>query len=580
MAEREETLPNGDVVIVNDDRRCLTFFIGDLYKYRFLDDTSSVISGGGMYVPNVNDVVYHFELGWYRVNSVDPTTFIVNLSEWHQNTDDPTVNEADRFLSTSSGYQSESWRVYLDTRTLPYRLEIDEGFRTYGNKTVGIKIFRGVDTSDTGEIVSAYYNQNGEYVSDTIPMEVVANVVDSVFSAEAEFNNIAIKAPVVGYTTKDMAEGEYLTAVGYSPEGMPVRSVRLILHRTNVYRRVEDTQRRVTSIQLITPYLSETEPNKLLVPLNINVASLVMRAKVTYSDGKTITLDVGDETSGSKFMIYGLKYWSPSIPGTPQRLSLVYRLSPGEEFSRSEGESESGLVMEPYELVATHVDPSMSLKLFVFPTWQAGLNAYSLEYWLYDLVRLQWWKVPQGAIELEQSSRSFDGMDFTTVQTLTVAVRLNQLDPTWGTHRHVQTIQVALIRSGSLPATNWRVRHSANQASWFGDNKQAVVTSTGGQSAAFDISCGCGTQEEWLNQLYYAQEPLYDILAEAKAPPPTHFILMTRLQEFDFPVSMWGNELTILNDLTLGQNVSIRFLRRDVNGELQLGVAALPVHFQ
>lgn len=581
MSDQTTTLPNGDTVIIPTADRSIQIFIGDLYKYRLLDQNEDVITGGGKYVGRVNDLVYHFELGWMRVNSVDPTTFVVNLSSAMKNTDDDqTVGEADRYLSTSSGYQSESWRVYLDTRTLPYRLEIDEGFRTYGTKTVGIKIWRGVDTTETGEVISAYYNQNNEYVSDMIPVNVVANVVDSVFSPLAEIVNTAIKAPLIGYTTKDLQEGEYVTLVGYSQDGQPVRSARCIIHKTNVYQRVEDTQRRIASIQLVSPYLSETEPNKLMVPLNINVASLVMRAKVTYTDGKSLTMDVGDETSGAKFMIYGLKYWSPTITGTPQRLSLVYRISPTEEYSRQEGESETGLVTEPYEIVATDVDPSMSLKLFVYPTWQAGINAYVLEYWLYDLVRLQWYRVPSNAIELDQNSRSFDGMDYTTVQTLTVAVKLNMLDPSWGTHRHVQTVHVALLRSGVLPATNWRVRHSSNQAAWYGDDKQALGSAVGAQNTVLDISCGFGDVDTWLDGLFYVQEPLYDILAEAKAPRPTHFVLMTRTQEFDFPIALWNNELTIINDLTEGQSLSIRFVRRDVNGELQLGVTALPLHFQ
>lgn len=579
MADSIITLPNGDTVIVNDDRRGLQFYIGDLYKYRLVDQSTDVIQAGGQYVPNVNDRVYHYELGEFRVSSVDPTTFVANLSEWNPKHKDPEVTEEDKYLSSGSGYQSESWRAYLDTRTLPYRLEIDEGFRVYGTQTAFIKIFRGIDTTETGEIISAYYNQNGEYVGDSIPLEVCATVTDSVFSPNATIINTAIRAPVVGYTTKDLQEGEYCTVVGYTQDGMVKRnSARLIIHKTNVYRRVEDTQKRVTGIQLLSSYLSDTEPNKLYVPLNINIASITMQGKVTYSDGSSRIVDVGDEDSNQKMMIYGLKYWSPTIIGTPQKLDLVYRLSPSEEYSRMMGESENGLVTERYEIVATQVDPSLSLKLFAFPSWQGGQSSYMLNYWLFDLMRDSYYKVPPAAIEYSQTSQVFSGINYSTVQTLSVGVNLAMLDDSWGTHRHVQTLQVALLREGSLRATNWRVKHSSNQADWYGDNKEALVRVGIGQNRIFDITCGHTAYDEWLDDIMYSQEPLYDPMSEAKTPLPTHFTLMTRTFNYDFPVAMWNAELSINSDLLEGESIHIRFVRKDSNGDLQLAMAAMPIH--
>lgn len=578
MSNDNITLPNGDTVIKPRDDRSLTIYIGDVYKYRLVDSSEAIITSGGKYVPRVNDIVYHFQLGFFRVSSIDNTTLVANLSEWSYEVSDPEVTEEDKFLSTGTGYQSESWRVYLDTRTLPYRLEVDEGFRIYGSKSTSIRIFRGVDTTESGEIISAYYNQNNEYVSDSIPLEVVADVTDSVFSPTAEISNISIRAPKLGYTTKDLTEGEYVTLVSYSQDGIPQRTARMIVHKTNVYKRVEDKQKRVTSIQLLSSYLSEIDVNTLLVPLNINVASLTLEARVNYSDGTYKIMAVGDETSDSKFKLFGLKYWSPTISGTPQRLSLVYRLSPSEEYSRAMGETEDGVIKENYIIQATKVDPSMSLKLFAFPSWVSHINEYELKYWLFDLKRLTFYRVPITAIELDRNSRSFEGSNLSDLQTLTVAVKLGDLDTLWGTHRHVQTFQVGLVRAGGLRATNWRVKHSNNQFDWYGDNKEALSSVGPGQNRIFDITCGYGSLEEWLDAIFYSQEPLYNPEAESKAPEPTHIVLVTNSREFDFPISMWNKELTINSDLLEGQLLGIRFIRRDVNGELQLGMSGLPMH--
>lgn len=583
MSEQNLQLPNGDTVIIYNERRSLQFHINDLYKYRFIDEGSTIVNGTGQHVANVNDLVYQNlsgRLKWYVVSFKDATTHVVNLSAIDVVDDPSTVNDRDKYLATSGGYESSAWKAYLDTRSLPYRLELDDSFRSYGTKTAYMVFFRGVDTSPTGEVISAYYNQNNEYQGIRIPMDVVANVRDTVFSPLAEIVNTAIKAPLIGYCTKDLNEGELITAVGYSQDDIVQRSCEFTIHKSNTYRRVEDTLRRVTSIQLISPYLSETEPNKLMIPLGINSESVIMRARVNYSDGKSLEMDVGDETSGEKFMLYGFKYWSPTIVGTAKELTLVYRLSPSEEYSREEGESESGLVKESYQIVATEVNPSLALKVFVYPSWMANLNAYVLEYWLFDLLRQQYYRIPASAIEYQQSSRSFDGMDFLSVQTLSISVNLGAVDSLWGTHRHIQTFQVALLRDGSSALTNWRVKHSTNQPAWYGDNKSAMKRTVGNGSTLIDISNGYTTLQDWLDNIFYAQDPLYNPSVEAKAPTPTHFLVTTGQNTFDFPISSWSNELSILNDLAEGQTLTLRFIKRDVNGELQLATVGLPLHTQ
>lgn len=578
MIDREITLPSGDTILINEDRRSLQFYVGDLYKYRLVEQSQDVITRGGKYVPNVDDIVIDYDLGMFRVSYVDPTTYVANLNKWDLKDNTPEVSEEDRFLNSGTGYQSESWRIFLDTRTLPYHLEIDEGFRTYGNKSVYIKLFKGIDTSENGIIISAYYNQNGEYVSDRIPLEVVANVRDDVFSPHAVINNIAIKAPKIGYTTKDLNNGEYVTLVAYSQDGTPVRSARFLIHKTNIYRRVEDTQRRVTGIQLLTSYLSETESNRIYVPININVASIILIGRVSYEDGTYRDIPVGEEGTNSKFMIYGLKYWSPTVAGIPQKVHLVYQLSQSEEYSRMEGESESGLVKEAYQIVASELDPSMSLKLFAYPMWLNPTVGYALNYWLYDLARQEYHKVPANVVEFTETSRVFDGGDYSSAQTLTVGVRLGEVDSKWGTHRHVQTFQIALLRDGNLPATNWRVRHTTSQSRWFGEGKEALVSVGTGQLRVFDLTCGYTDLDVWLEEMYYIQNPLYDNLSESRAPRPTHFILDTGVNTYDIPVENWNNQFSVISNLLQGETVYLHFVRRDVNGELQLATTGIPTH--
>lgn len=576
MSDRIQ-LPNGDTVVVNQGRR-QTLYLKDLYKYKLPNSTQVVKSGD--IVAQVDDRVWDYDLGEFRVIYRDQTTYEVELAEVREREDDSPVTDHDRFLATNSGYQSEAWRCYLDTRTLPHRLEISEGFRIYGNRTAYIRLFRGFDTTETGEIVSAWYNQAGEYVSDRIPVSIVANVKDTMFSPTQQLENIAIKAPDNGFTTKDLAQGEDVTLVAYTQDDVVVRTARLNVHHTNLIRRVDDTQRRVSSIQLVSPFLSESDATELRIPLNVDIASLVMEAKVNYADGTSRLMTVGDETSGKKFMLYNLMYWSPTNAGTPTKVTLVYRLDPTEEYSRATGETVDGFVSKTYTIVPTDIVPKMSLKLYVYPTWSEQLNSYTLHYYLYDLERLRYFEVPASSVELVESSRSFDGSDYQTVQTLHLAVKLKDLDPSYGEYRHTQAVQIALIRSGGLPATNWRVRHNANQSEWYGDNMEAVLKVSAGQTHTVNVAAGQTDTDAWIDAIYYAQDPLRDPQAETKAPRPTHFYIDGGSREFDFPIDMWANDLTIISDLREGQNLGIRFVHRSVNGELQLAAAGMPAHYR
>lgn len=567
MAEIIIPLPDGGQVIMNDDRRNTIMNIANLYKYRFADQSSEVIQGEGQYVPNVDDMIYDWKLGQFRVSRVDKTNFVADLVLWELPKNPSDVGVEDVLLGVGPGYSSESYRMYVDTRVFPYRLDINSRLHAYGSRNTHMRVFRGVNITESGEVVSAMYNQ-GDYVGDSIPLELVE--VD-------EVNNLANKAPIMGYTTKDFVNGELVTAVTYNDAGSVTGIAKLLVHITNVVRHPDDGMKRVQSIELVSRFLSASEPNVLEVPINALVSDLVLRAKVTYTNGESRLLDVVDEDANGKFKVMGLKFWSPTIGGHHQPIDLVYQLDPDEEYSYLQGETFNGAVVEPYKIKAMPVDPAFSLKLYVFPTWVSPITGYVLDYWLYDLKREIARRVPRGAVELSETSPSFNGLDYTSTQYLQLQVNLAAVDVEYGAHTHVQSVQIALLRDGTNPGSNWKVKFSGNQPVWYGDGLKAPCQSTGGGTYRVNLTNGEGNKTAWLERMYYASNPLYDQHDELRAPEPTHFILVTKTREFEVPVAQWMNDITFINDLAAGETLYIRWIRRLAQVDLQLGVTGLPV---
>lgn len=560
---------NGDTIIVNKDRRRLQIDMQDLYKYKLVDSGGAVTkTEAGKIIANENDLVYDFSMGWFRVSRMDYTTYVAELSVWEPTETGEPLENMDILLGTGPGYTTETWRCYLDTRVFPHRLQVDNQLFIRGAEADHIRIFKGVNTSASGEVISAWY-VNNEYVSDAIPLDLFAT---------EKLNNVANKVPRMGWTTRKFENGDVVTAVSYNIHGTPIGYNKLLIHNTNLTRRPDEAQKRVQGIQLISSRLSSSEPNVLEMPINITVASLPLRARVTYSDGSTAVMDVVDETANGKFKLLGLKFWSPTVGGKEAPLTLTYELSQNEEYAYLQGQTANGRVTADYLIRGIESDPAYSLKLYAFPSWKDDTTGYQLDYWLYDGTRSKAIRVPRNAVELDADSTPFNGLDFVTIQTIKVGVRMKLIDTAYGEYRHVQQLQVSLLRSGGQRAENWKMRFSSAQTDWFGGQMAKVTAGTAGLSF-IELANGFTKYADWLNAMYYNINPLYDNMSEAvNTNAPTHVIITTNTRTFEIPVSSWSAKISFVNDVQEGGTIYLKWIKRMVNGDLQLGVSGVPVH--
>lgn len=277
-----------------------------------------------VYVPNVGDIIIDTTAGyprWLECQYIDDTTLTPTLVELAS----PNRNEfstENKLLGIGPGYQSELWRLFLDTSVVPHVFVIDSRLHVYGKENTKYKVFLGTNTSNTtGQVISMNFNANGELISEDIALEKVAFA-----STDIVDTNIAVKAPRRGYTNHRLQNGDIVTMVTYNDEGTATSYNQLLVHNTALDRNVEASKKYVTTIGIDSPFLDKTENNTLIYPMNIPRDALAMMGVISYSDGsqKRIPID------GSRLVLSGLDNYIPMKKDQNINLVLTYHLPDGE----------------------------------------------------------------------------------------------------------------------------------------------------------------------------------------------------------------------------------------------------------
>lgn len=517
----------------------------------------------GKWVPNVNDLVIDYIQGFFRVSEVDYTTGYSVLVPWELPKEAPEDRNLDVLIAYGPGYPSESYRMFLDTSTTPFNFTPDSQLHFYGSMVDSYKVFLGSDISDEhGTVISSFIDSSGNFLGTSVPVEtvVVPNAIQDV-----------IKAPVAGYTTSRLDDGELVTLVAYSDDGGVVSRAQLLVQNSATARQSDNAKRYVKGIQIESPFLSSADPQTIEFPLNVTVESLPLTAVVHYSTGGRQRYPV----DGVKFSLFGLRNYVATVVGQKFPMVLSYNLS-DDEVSYLEEPSANRTMTKPYQAMTTTVDGSYEVKLFMYPRWVSPSHGYRLEYWLYNLNRQTYYQVTH-LIEVGSTSNAFDPTLYGTTQRMTVALDLNKVDAMFAPYRHVQNFQVSLLSPGNEHSDNWEIFFTSEQAEGFGRGLVAAVDYVNTNDWYLLLSNGYPSKETWLRAMYERIEPLVDRRRETYPPTPTHFVVRFTNNTYEFTVDQWNEDLLVNNDLNDGELVYLHFLQRNYDTDLQLGVTALPI---
>ena len=520
-------------------------------------------AGTGEYVPNIDDMVIDWQAGFKRVVAVDLTTGISTLEMWQEPSDNNSGDDVDVILGTGPGEQSESFRAFIDTTTLPFTLAISSFIHVYGSTNSHVKLFKGTEIGEDGVVISAYYDNNGTFLGENLPLESV-KAGSSV--------SPTIKTPMVGSCNVKLDDGEVVTLVAYTASGKPTCTAKLLVFNTSFIRTTDASLRYVTDIAIKSSYLSDTDTTVLEYPINVPISTVNVKGVVTYSNGDSdeYTID------GDKFSLFGLDSYIATVLGQRVPLVLSYKLS-ADEYCYTINAGKNGRVTKPYYASSVKVDGTYAVKLFAFPVWVNATQGYRLEYYLYNLDRDEvYYATPY--VTYGATSGVFEPMTWGVAQTLNVQIDLNRVNGKFKAYRHAQTFTVTLLKPGTENQDNWFVEWAQNSGTKYGIGLAATVAQVNANQYTLDIDCGFNSEAEWLSNVYSNLEPLYDSAAEAAPPTPNYMVIVYGNQRIEKPISIWNQKMTMTTTLAQGQNIYLEFIKRTPVTDLKLAVGCLPVH--
>lgn len=514
----------------------------------------------GRFVPNVGDKVWSPERGTYYVTELNPTTLIPVLTRYVE----PSTGGADSkdwLLGVGNRWPQQGFFIYADNEQEIPRVSADAQ-AIFRHPAISYFRLYGYDDQGNLEVISAWFNQTGDYDGDQIPRLIV----ESTISPEG----YTYYVPEAFWATRKLIEKEEVKLVGFSSENNEVAEAGFVVRLGNYVRRGNTPVRRIASIELRCAYLSPTEENRIRIPTGTNIASVAMMCRLNYESGAYIDLPI----DGTKVRIQGLEESISSSPGWLHNIILYYYLGEGEAYVGSESNDGKSL-RKVYKVEVDPTQDTYGFKLFVYPSWIDANNGYGLIGLLHDYDHSQVYDVTE-LMEFTTNSGEWDPLKYGSKQYLRLAVDVEKVDPRYSAYRHVQTVQITLLNAGTVDVDNhWRVYFEDGQSPAYGDNCRAILTYVSSQVWTGDLSCGAASVDEWLDKLYYRTLPLFDPTTEKAPLVPTHFVFTLRGQRYRHPISDWNSVIQVKTGGKQGETSVIHFISSYNGVDLYLGSSGL-----
>lgn len=547
------------VVPVVDQNRGFRFWgLGEIY-------VGPLGPAKARYVPNVDDAVWDWNTGLFRVTDVDIITNLSSLESWSFTDMNGGVIPEDIILSTGPNRVSESYRVYIDTSVTPHRMAFDSRLYINASEADHVKLFLGTDITASGHVISGMFNISNVLVSEDIPLELV--VMPTV-------TNVGIKTPTPAWVIEPVADGDIVTAVVYSDTGIKLSAFHLIVKQTNFIHTTDTSKKYIVDIELLSPYLSTTDNQLLEYPVNMTIQSGSLQGRLTYSDATTEDLPI----DGTRFVLLGMDRFIATQAGNSADLVLVYNLQPNEYALGVSSPLPNRFKSKEYRVTSIAANGAYTVKLFVAPYWNTALSRWSLDYYLYDIDRDTVLLVTPH-VESPINTPAFNGSLLNAWQFLTVALNLNDADSGYLSYRYVQTFSIQLKASGTNTlADEYYLLEYVNGVTIGSGLKALASPDVNLGEKRLDLSQNLANLNDWLLRLYYPIKPLLVPNVETTPPLPTHVRLNIGASwSRDIPIADILESVDgITAAITTGTKALLSFYVDD-SLDLELGVISLNI---
>lgn len=531
------------------------------YDELYIEDSAE----SGMYVPNEGNLVEKLreKTTWivsYR-NPLPPYDF--TLEPYIR----PSGSNGDVVEGDRSPMSRDAFRVLINKDRVPATLNLNSQWFAKGSANSYIRVWLGTNVGEGGVCISGYM-QNGRMVSDRIPLELAFAGNESVKT---------LKHPVPGICTQIPKDGEKVTVVTYNDVNditdIGVCNVTL----TDMAMIENRPQKRIVDIRMKSPHMSTGNANQLELPVNVPIDDILITCEVLYTTGA-----VEYNIDGNKVKLLGLKtsgaydeMFISSMLGAEIPLQLSYVMSAEETYIGND--IVDNTINRRYTAITEAVEGAYSPKLFVVPTWAGANQGYRLEYYLADLRRNGIYHATP-FVRYGENSPPIDPLLWGVTQRVSVRVNTAEVSPTFKQHYHTEKFAITFTAPGIEKRDNFILEYQKGSPA-FGDKLYAVFEPFNVTFNKIDITCGIGSMQEWLRDVYLTCYPVYDRKAEGSAPPmPTHYELVVNNRAYRHPIEDWLTKHVVDTPVVDGNHVRINWVLETPTDDLYLGVSSLMLH--
>lgn len=520
--------------------------------------------GDKRFVPNVGDLVVDNEnktiSPWWVVTSLD-ADFIPTLEPWGK-TNTSIINQEDILTGPGRSTHNNTYRLYIDKSVTPYVLAVDNRLSLKGTVSRFAKILVQDTSPLDSKVISAFYDNSGNLLSQSIPLELV--------QTDAATKKSEYAVPVC-YTMEDLKDGEIVTVAAYTEGGHAVSLTQLTVENTSWIRHRNQATRYVTGIELISPFMSETDPNLIQLPINVPLQGLYLKGRVLYSDGSSREYPV----DGVRFALLGMESYLATMVN--QKIPVVLRYTPNEgEVVYGATSSDTKFVTETYQIKTMEAKGAYNVRLYCYPEWVGSLNGYHLRWFLHSSERNARYDVTEH-VDYTVNTPGFQSKLYGVNQVISVSVNLKDVNPLYENFRHAQVVQLVLWRDGTeRSSSNWTIVFESGQNPAYGVDTHGVLQFINHNFYKINLGMGCATKEAWLEKLYAPMKPIFDQLREVEPPKPTHFrVRVGNSEVLEKPIEQYNLTYSILNGLTVNGNAYIEWIRKTPETDLELGTSGV-----
>lgn len=484
-----------------------------------------------IHIVNVNDIIYNFAVGLYRVTFVDED-FIPTLEPWiPPNIREETINDT-LWANLTANRISIGNRVMVNTSDSPYVVNFNGQYIIYNRDAVSAKLFRGTNTTNTGVVISRVYDGTGTLVSDSIPLQ---NVYP---------DNDAIKRPSTTNIDVELNAGEVVTLVHYSVTGAPIWAEQFIVTLSNAIRPQTTATRYLTDISIVSDLIDETDPLVIRNELYTTLSTILMKCRLHYTDGSYVDIDF----DGSKAVLYNLDNFNSSAAGPSTSVTAAYYPSSTEPAINLAGNSSIPMLFKTYQLVNHTENADFALKLYVVPRYRSVVEGYDLSFYLGNMAYDDIVDVTAHVDYALINNNAFNGAAYGSTSVVQAVLRLDDVIPgLYPDHVHVQRFSLTLNAPTLGDSDGWVIDYTNDSVEMYG---QGIVAWYNPAYRNLNIKSGQIRLSDWLDVMYRRSKPIFDEELLSSAPEPTHFEIAYGGITTRYTVSDWNSLISVPSQIT------------------------------